>query len=110
MKILKQIYGAAKINYIFETEFKESLYSLNLFERLKNEDIYWTIKNSQGLNQAEQFSNDAFEMLVSKPNEQLNEPLLLCLTRVEEEIKLISSDIIKDMKEIALFTDLDQSL
>lgn len=52
-KILKQIYGAAKMNHIFEYEFKESIYKLNVFEKLSNEDIYWTIKNSLGINQGD---------------------------------------------------------
>lgn len=42
-KIVKQIYGAAKINYLFETEFWENLYKFDVFEKIKNEDIYWSI-------------------------------------------------------------------
>lgn len=48
-KIQKRIYGGAKISYIFETEFKENLLSKNVFDSVRDDEIFWTIKNAQGL-------------------------------------------------------------
>ncbi len=31
---------------IFENDFKKKLYEKNVFEMVKDEEIYWTIKNS----------------------------------------------------------------
>lgn len=37
----------------------------------------------------------------------LQDPALLCLFKIQEEIKSISRDIIKEMKEIVFFHELD---
>lgn len=49
VKIQDKIFGGAKINLIFENEFHDNLYHKNIFDNIKDDEIYWTIKNSQGL-------------------------------------------------------------
>lgn len=41
-----KIYGGAKINMVFESDFYDNLYNKEIFTQLRDDEIYWTIKNS----------------------------------------------------------------
>ena len=110
LRITDKIFGGAKINLIFEKEFHRRLYKLNVFERIKDEEIYWTIKNSSGLQQNVFFSNETFESFAKKQAELLRQPCLDCLLMVNDEIKDIARDILNSMSELELFPNVRQTL
>lgn len=49
LKVKDKLFGGAKITLIFEGEFQKRLFSVNIFDKVKDDEIYWTIKNSTGL-------------------------------------------------------------
>lgn len=103
LKVTDKIFGGAKINLIFEKEFNKKLYETNLFEKIKDEEIYWTIKNTSGLQQNVFFSNETFESLAKRQIIELRQACLDCLMMVNEEIKNIARDIVYSMKELEVF-------
>lgn len=110
VRVKDKLYGGAKITTIFEGEFQRRLFAVNPFERVKDDEIYWTIKNSQGLQGAVLFNNDAFEALAKKQVLELKPPAMECLALVAEEVKNISRDILADMKELQLFDQVGRLL
>ena len=109
-KIQSKIFGGAKLNLIFENEFYDNLYNKNIFESVKDDEIYWTIKNSSGLKQNVFFSNEAFELFAKKQVKVLKSPCLNCLTSINEEIKNIAKDILFNMKELELFNNFSKEI
>lgn len=59
-----EIFGGARINYVFNEIFRSKINSLNPFSVLSDQDIRITIRNSNGLNPSLLVSEAAFEMLV----------------------------------------------
>lgn len=110
VKITDKIYGGAKINLIFENDFQRRLYGINPLEGSKDEEIYWTIKNSSGIQQTAGFSNEAFETLAKKQTALLKPAVFECLTQVHEEVKSISSDILQSMREAQMFDRLPKEI
>lgn len=83
------MFGGAKINEIFEYDFKKQLMEIDIYDKVKDSDIYWTIKNYTGLKQVMYFNVEAFENFAAKQIEYLREPCLFCLSRVHDEMKQI---------------------
>jgi len=103
VKVKDKLYGGAKITTIFEGDFQRRLFGVNPFDKMKDDEIYWIIKNSSGLQGAVFFNNDAFEALAKKQVMDLKPPSLECLTLVADEVKNISRDILGEMKELQMF-------
>ena len=59
-----EIFGGARINYVFNEVFRNKINSVNPFAVLSDQDIRITIRNSNGLNPSLLVSEAAFEMLV----------------------------------------------
>lgn len=59
-----EIFGGARINYLFNEVFRNKINSVNPFSTLTDQDIRITIRNSNGLNPSLLVSEAAFEMLV----------------------------------------------
>lgn len=106
MKIKDKMFGGAKVNELFDYDFKKSILEINIFEKTKDSDIYWTIKNYTGLKTTMYFNVEAFENFSSKQVEELKEPCLLCLMKVQDEVKQIISDVLFCNKEFELFENL----
>ena len=83
------MFGGAKINEIFEYDFQKSLVDVNIIERTKDSDLYWTIKNQTALRQTMYFNNEVFEEYSAKHVEELKNPCLMCLSRVQDEMRQI---------------------
>ena len=103
VKVKDKLFGGAKISLIFENEFYKRLFSAKIFDKIKDDEIYWTIKNSSGLQQAVFFNNEAFEVLAKKQVLELRPAALDCLSLVSEEVKHICKDILQEMKELQMF-------
>jgi dynamin 1-like protein len=106
MKVKDKMFGGAKVNELFDYDFKKSILDINIFEKTKDSDIYWTIKNYTGLKTTMYFNVEAFENFASKQVEELKEPCLLCLMKVQDEVKQIISDVLFCHKEFELFENL----
>ena len=59
-----EIFGGARINYLFNEVYRNKINSVNPFSVLTDQDIRITIRNSNGLNPSLLVSEAAFEMLV----------------------------------------------
>ena len=103
LKIKDKLFGGAKVTLIFEEEFRRKLFDYNIFENVKDDEIYWMIKNSSGLQQNTGFNNESFETLVKRQILELKNSCVQCLLSVSEEIRNIVKDIIFDMKEFEVF-------
>lgn len=110
VKVKDKLYGGAKITMIFEGEFQRRLFGVNIFERIKDDEIYWIIKNSSGLQQNVFFNNDAFEVLAKKQVVELRPPAMECLSQVSDEVKNISRDILNEMKELQMFDQINRHI
>lgn len=108
VKVKDKLYGGAKITMVFEGEFQRRLFGVNIFERIKDDEIYWIIKNSSGLQQNVYFNNDAFEVLAKKQVLELKSPAFECLNTVADEVKNISRDILNEMKELQMFDQINR--
>lgn len=62
---------------------------MNIFEKTKDSDLYWTIKNQTALRQTMYFNTEVFEDYASKHVEELKTPCLLCLSKVQDEMRQI---------------------
>ena len=109
-KMKDKLYGGAKITTIFDGDFQRRLFSVNAFERIKDDEIYWIIKNATGLQQNVFFNNEAFEVLAKKQVLELKPPALECLMLVNDEVKNISRDILSEMKELQMFDQINRQI
>lgn len=93
--------GAAKINKIFTQNFKNEITSIDPFDRLTNEEILIVIKNTNGLKPSLFVPEAAFEVLIRQQIKRLEEPGLLCVKRVYDEL-LNTLDLI-DVNDISRY-------
>ena len=93
--------GAAKINKIFTQNFKNEITSIDPFDTLTNEDILIVIKNTNGLKPSLFVPEAAFEVLIRQQIKRLEEPGLLCVKRVYDEL-LNTLDLI-DVNDISRY-------
>ena len=106
MKIKDKMFGGAKINELFDYDFRKAILDIDIFEKLKDSDIYWTIKNYTGLKTTMYFNVEAFENFAGNQVEELKEPCLMCLMKVQDEVKQIVNDVLFCNKEFELFENL----
>lgn len=93
--------GAAKINKIFTQNFKNEITSIDPFDKLTNEEILIVIKNTNGLKPSLFVPEAAFEVLIRQQIKRLEEPGLLCVKRVYDEL-LNTLDLI-DVNDISRY-------
>jgi dynamin 1-like protein len=84
-----ELFGGARINYIFNDIFIKAINQLDPFEIMSDGDIRAAIRNSNGLSPSLTVSEAAFEILVKEHISRLEEPSLDCATLVYEELKRI---------------------
>ena len=78
--------GAATINKIFTQNFKNEITAVDPFDKLTNEEILIVIKNTNGLKPSLFVPEAAFEVLIRQQIQRLQEPGLLCVKRVYDEL------------------------
>ena len=84
-----ELFGGARINYIFNDIFIKAINQLDPFEIMSDNDIRAAIRNSNGLSPSLTVSEAAFVILVKEHISRLEEPSLDCATLVYEELKRI---------------------
>ena len=103
---LNKVYiGAAKINKIFNQKFINEVLSIDPLDNLKDEEILIVIKNTNGLRPSLFVPEIAFEILVKQEIKRLEEPGLLCVKKVYDE--LINTINCISIPEIIRFKNLE---
>jgi dynamin 1-like protein len=84
---MTELYGGARIAYIFNEIFGKQLKSLDPFDGLDDEDIRTAIANANGTRPALFVPEIAFDLLVRRQITRLEQPGLQCLDMVVEEMQ-----------------------
>ncbi|KAI6175961.1 Dynamin-1-like protein [Aphelenchoides bicaudatus] len=84
-----ELSGGARISYIFHGTFVEALEQVDPMENLSTLDILTAIRNATGTRPDLFIPVVAFELLVKRQIERLNEPSICCVDRVYEELMRI---------------------
>lgn len=92
----KELYGGARINFVFQDSFSNALKSIDPLAGLEQKDIMTAMKNSSGVNPAIFVPEVAFELLVKKQIETFRKPSLKCVNLVYDELRKIARSCIED--------------
>ncbi|KJH52226.1 dynamin family protein [Dictyocaulus viviparus] len=82
-----ELCGGARICFIFHETFGKSLESINPLENLTEMDILTAIRNATGTRPALFVPEVAFELLVKRQIQRLEDPSLRCVELVHEEMQ-----------------------
>lgn len=88
-----ELYGGARINYIFNDIFGKYLKNLHSLEGLTREQIRTTISNATGPKAALFIPESAFETLVKTQISGFREPCLQCIDLVYDELERLINTI-----------------
>lgn len=81
-----ELYGGARINYIFTEIFGKSLLTIDPFEALTDEEIRTAIRNANGIRPALFVPEISFDLLVKRQIARLEQPGLQCVDLVFDEL------------------------
>jgi dynamin 1-like protein len=105
---LNELYGGARIKYIFNESFMKCIDSINPEETLTDYEIRTAIGNATGPKVALFVPEEAFELLVRSQIEYLQGPCIQCIEKVYEELERIVNKI--DLKEYYRYMNLKSKL
>lgn len=88
---LLELFGGARISYIFTEIFASSLISVGAFDGLSDEEIRTTICNANGTRPALFVPEISFDILVKRQISRLEQPGIQCVDLVYEELQRIAS-------------------
>ena len=101
---MTELYGGARISYIFTETFGKRLKALDPFDGLTDEDIRTAIANANGTRPSLFVPEISFDLLVRKQITRLEQPGLDCLDKVQEEmLRMVSQS---ETIELTRFPDL----
>mmetsp|Transcript_18703 Transcript_18703/g.26342 ORF Transcript_18703/g.26342 Transcript_18703/m.26342 type:complete len:864 (+) Transcript_18703:54-2645(+) len=86
-----ELYGGARISYIFTDIFSQSLLSVLPFDGLQDDEIRTTIRNANGTRPSLFVPEMSFDILVRRQISRLELPGLQCVELVYEELQRIAS-------------------
>jgi dynamin 1-like protein len=98
---LVELFGGARINYIFTEIFSTSLMQVGPFDGLSDDEIRTTITNANGTRRALFVPEISFDILVRRQIARLEQPGIQCVDLVYEELQRISSQ--SEPKELTRF-------
>ena len=84
---MQELYGGARISFIFNEVFGKSLRALDPFDGLDDENIRTAIANANGPRPSLFVPEIAFDLLVKKQIEKLLQPGLQCVDLVFDEMQ-----------------------
>jgi len=105
---VNELYGGARINFIFNEIFGKCLDFLNPTEGLGTNDIRTAIKNATGPKAALFIPEASFELLVKGQITRLEEPSIQCVELVYDELQRIVSQL--ETKELLRFAQLREQV
>jgi dynamin 1-like protein len=99
-----ELYGGARINFIFQEIFARCLADANPLAGLTIDDVKTTIRNAAGLKSALFVPERSFELLAKRQIARLEPPSLQCVDLIYDELTRIVSVI--DFPELARYASL----
>mmetsp|Transcript_16929 Transcript_16929/g.41236 ORF Transcript_16929/g.41236 Transcript_16929/m.41236 type:complete len:722 (-) Transcript_16929:234-2399(-) len=96
-----ELFGGARINYIFTEIFATSLMTVGAFDGLTDDEIRTTITNANGTRRALFVPEISFDILVRRQITRLEQPGGQCVDLVYEELQRIASQ--SEPKELTRF-------
>eukprot|EP01083_Nonionella_stella_P098474 276948_1 len=97
----RQLFGGARILYIFRTEFTEYLRKIKSFDGLSDQFILNSMRNASGIRSSLFIPEMCFENLVKMQIEKLRRPCMQCVDLVFAELKRIAAQ--SETTEISRF-------
>mmetsp|Transcript_7122 Transcript_7122/g.13147 ORF Transcript_7122/g.13147 Transcript_7122/m.13147 type:complete len:690 (-) Transcript_7122:181-2250(-) len=88
---LGELYGGARISYVFHQVFAKGLLNIQPFDRLTDRDIRTAIRNATGPRPSLFVPEVSFELLVKKQINRLEGPSLQCVDMVFDELQKVAS-------------------
>jgi len=104
----KELYGGARINYIFNEIFGNHLLKMSPLDGLTLNDIRTAIRNATGPRTALFVPEMSFELLTKRQISRLHEPSLQCVDAVFEELQRIVSQL--ESKELLRYNVLREKV
>ncbi|GLE05245.1 hypothetical protein PINS_up014245 [Pythium insidiosum] len=101
---MNELYGGARISYIFNEIFTKALQEVNPFDGLSDEDIRTTIRNANGPRQSLFVPEVSFELLAKRQIKRLEQPGLQCVDLVFDELQRVTSQC--ETMELSRFPEL----
>lgn len=105
---MNELYGGARINYIFNEVFAKSLQQVNPFDNLTDNDIRTAIRNANGPRQSLFVPEISFELLAKRLIQRFEQPGLQCVDLVFDELQRVTSQC--ETIELTRFADLRNRL
>ena len=88
---MNELFGGARINFIFNDIFAASLNSVGPFDGLSDEEIRTTITNANGTRPSLFVPEISFDILVRRQISRLEQPGIQCVELVYEELQRIAN-------------------
>ena len=98
---LVELFGGARINYVFTEIFATSLMTVTAFDGLTDDEIRTTITNANGTRRALFVPEISFDILVRRQIARLEQPGGQCVDLVYEELQRIAAQ--SEPKELTRF-------
>ena len=105
---LIELFGGARINYIFNDIFAASLMTVGPFDGLTDDEVRTTITNAMGTRRALFVPEIAFDILVRRQIARLESPGIECVDLVYEELQRIAAQ--SEPKELVRFPNLKERM
>jgi len=106
--VVEELQGGARINYNFQSTFKQALQSIEPFCDLSGQDIRTAIMNATGPRGALFIPETAFEILVKRQIEKLRFPSIKCASDIYSELKQLVHKI--HLPELQRFYNLKEAV
>ncbi|MFS7954629.1 putative dynamin central domain, dynamin, GTPase region, GTPase effector domain, Dynamin superfamily [Helianthus anomalus] len=102
-RLTSELYGGARIHYIFQSIFVSRLEEVDPFERLSDEEIRTTIYNATGPSPALFVPEVPFQVLVRRQIARLLDPSLQCARLVYNElVKMSNNCLVHELQRFPL--------
>ena len=105
---VNELYGGARIAYIFNDVFAQSIRDVDPFVGLTNDDIRTAIRNATGTRASLFVPEVSFELLVKTQISRLEQPAQQCVDLVYDELQRVASQC--ETAEIQRFEQLRDSI
>lgn len=89
-----ELSGGARISFVFHEVFKNGIYALDPFDRIKDADIRTIMYNSSGSAPSLFVGTAAFEVLVKQQIKRFEDPSVRCISLVFDELVRILSQVL----------------
>jgi dynamin 1-like protein len=105
---MNELYGGARISYIFNDVFSRSVSNVDPFEGLSDADIRTAIRNATGTRASLFVPEVSFELLVKTQIKRLEAPAQQCVDLVYDELQRVASQC--ETSDIKRFEQLRDSI